>query len=139
MPPRGDIFGQSDPTAISRTFFVVQDGVTLNIVEALKIDPAWLHQHLQFLGMAHFLEGNYETAARLYRERISLARDIGRTWLSSSLGHLGDHAKARKIWADLLEINPNYLLAPRLGRYLFARPMDPESVMAGLAKAGRPT
>lgn len=108
---------------------------------AIRLDPAWSHQHLQFLGMAHFLRGNYETAALVFRERVMLAKDtdIGRAWLAASLGHLGDISEAREIWAELLKINPRFSIAARLARFRYARPADPENVMAGLAKAGLPT
>ncbi|MGE3932968.1 MAG: adenylate/guanylate cyclase domain-containing protein [Rhodospirillaceae bacterium] len=107
---------------------------------AIRLDPAWSQQHLQFLGMAHFLLGHYETAALVFRERILLAKetDIGRAWLAASLGHLGEIGEAREVWAELLEINPKFSIAPRLARFLYARPADPENVMAGLAKAGLP-
>ena len=107
---------------------------------AIRLDPAWSHQHLQFLGMAHFLRGNYETAALVFRERVFLAKetDVGRAWLAASLGHLGEVAEARETWADLLKINPSFSIAARLARFLYARPADPENVMAGLAKAGLP-
>jgi adenylate cyclase len=105
---------------------------------AIRLDPAWSHQHLQFLGMAHFLPGNYETAALIFRERILQAADtdIGRAWLASTLGHLGELDEAQDVWAELLKINPGFSIAPRLARFLYARPSDPENVLAGLAKAG---
>ena len=107
---------------------------------AIRLDPAWSHQHLQFFGMAHFLVGNYETAALAFRERILLAKDtdIGRAWLASALGHLGHIAEAREVWAELLTINPNFSIEPRLSRFLYARAEDPENIMAGLTKAGLP-
>lgn len=107
---------------------------------AIRLDPAWSHQHLQFLGMAHFLLGNYETAALVFRERVLLAKetDIGRAWLAAALGHLGEIAEAKETWAELLRINPRFSIAARLARFLYARPADPENVMAGLAKAGLP-
>ena len=37
---------------------------------AIRLDPAVRHLYLQCLAMAHFLSGNYETAALMFRERI---------------------------------------------------------------------
>ncbi len=107
---------------------------------AIRLDPAWSHQHLQFLGMAHFLQGNYETAALVFRERLLLAKDtdIGRGWLAATLCHLGETEEARKVWADLLTTNFKSSIKLRLERFLYARPAEPENVMAGLAKAGLP-
>ena len=116
------------------------DAVTA-LERAIPLDPGWSHQHLQFLGQAHFLQGNYETAALIFRERLHLAKDtdIGRAWLAAALGHLGEIDAAREVWADLLTINPTFAIGPRLARFRYARPADPENVMAGLAKAGLPT
>jgi hypothetical protein len=37
-----------------------------------------------------------------------------------------------------MKINPDFSITQRLERFLYARPADPENVMAGLAKAGLP-
>ena len=105
---------------------------------AIRLDPAWSHQHLQFLGVAHFLMGNYETAALVFGERLVMmpGTDIGRAWLAASLGHIGRLDEARKIWAELMQIDPGFDIETRLARFGFSRPEDPARVMAGLAKAG---
>lgn len=105
---------------------------------AIRLDPAWSHQHLQFLGVAHFLMGNYETAALVFGERLVMmpGTDIGRAWLAASLGHIGRLDEARKIWAELMQIDPGFDIETRLARFGFLRPEDPARVMAGLAKAG---
>lgn len=111
-----------------------------DLERAIRIDPAWTHQYLQNLGMAHLLLGHFETAAMVLRERLLLAKDtdVGRAWLAAALGHLGELAEARQAWAELLAINPSFAMEPRLARQRFERPADPELVMAGLAKAGLP-
>lgn len=105
---------------------------------AIRLDPGFSHQHLQFLGQAHFLQGHFETAAVVFRERLFLARDtdIGRAWLAATLGHLGQSDEARAVWAELMALKPDFSLAPRLARFRYARPSDPELVLAGLANAG---
>jgi adenylate cyclase len=117
-----------------------QDAIT-DLEHAIRIDPGWTHQYLQNLGMAHLLLGHFETAALVLRERLLLVKDtdIGRAWLASALGHMGEFAEARQAWTELLAINPSFAIEPRLARQRFARPADPEQVMAGLAKAGLPT
>ena len=111
-----------------------------DLEHAMRIDPAWTHQYLQNIGMAHLLLGHFETAALVFRERLMLAKDtdIGRAWLASALGHLGELEEARQTWADLMAINPAFAIEPRLARQRFARPADIDRVMAGLAKAGLP-
>lgn len=108
---------------------------------AIRLDPGWSQQYLQFLGQAHFLQGHFETAALVFRERLQLARDtdIGRAWLASTLGHLDEIDEARTVWAELMMLNPDFCLATRLARFHYVRPADPELVLAGLAKAGLPT
>jgi adenylate cyclase len=114
-----------------------QDAVPV-LERAIRLDPAWSHQHLQFLGMAHFLMGNFETAALVFTERLVLmpGTDIGRAWLAASLGHIGQLDESRKFWAELIEIDPAFDIKTRLARFGFSRPRDPASVLAGLSKAG---
>lgn len=78
--------------------------------------------------------------ALIFRERLLLARDtdVGRAWLASALGHLGEIEEACRLWAELLEINPSFSIEQRLARQKFARPADIDQVMAGLARAGLP-
>lgn len=107
---------------------------------AIRLEPAMSQMQLQFLGQAHFLMGNFETAALVFRERLQLARDtdIGRAWLAATLGHLGEVEEARAVWAELMAMKPDFDLAPRLARFRYTRPEDPARVLAGLGKAGLP-
>jgi adenylate cyclase len=107
---------------------------------AIRLDPELRHQYLQFLAMSHFLMGNYETAALMFRERIILAKntDIGRAWLASTLGHLGQVEDAKMTWAELSRVNPDFSIETRLERLKFTDPSYAERVMDGLAKAGLP-
>ncbi len=108
---------------------------------AIRLEPSTNHLRLQFLGMAHFLLRNFETAALVFRERLHLApdTDIGRAWLAATLGHLGEVGDARAVWADLMAIKPDFRMAPRLARFHYVRPEDPALVLEGLVKAGLPT
>lgn len=111
-----------------------------DLERAIRLDPGFAHQLLQYLGMAHALLGNYETAALVFRERIMLVKDtdIGRAWLAAVLGHLGEIVEARQLWAELLRINPHFSIEQRLANQGFVDRADPNSVMSGLAKAGLP-
>jgi hypothetical protein len=88
--------------------------------------------------MAHFLLGNFETAALSFRERLFLVRDteLGRAWLAATQGQLGEVNEARAVWAELMALKPDFRFVARLARLRSARPSDPETVLAGLAKAG---
>ena len=94
---------------------------------------------LQFLGRAYFYAGRYETAAALFRERIVLMpeTDASRGYLAAALGHLGEIDEARRVWAELMAINPNYSMAERLHRTA-VQPRQIELVLTGARKAGLP-
>ena len=120
---------------------VGRPGEAIPLLErAIRLDPGFSHQYLQFLGQARFLLGNYETAALMFRERLHLypETDIGRAWLAATLGHLGEADEARAVWADLMAIKPDFRMAPRLARFGYQRAQDPVLVLAGLARAGLP-
>ena len=109
------------------------------IERAMRLDPAWSQQYLHFLGTAYLLAGKYETAAALLRQRVFLVpgTDFTRAVLASALGHLGEIDEARRVWRELMEINPKYSFREHFSRQPF-RPEDVERVAAGLAKAGLP-
>ena len=93
---------------------------------------------LHFLGTAYLVAGKYETAAATFRERIRLSpkTDLSRGLLVSALGHLGEIDEARRVWAELKEINPKYSFAGHLARLPFTNPADAERIREGFAKAG---
>jgi tetratricopeptide (TPR) repeat protein len=109
-----------------------------DIEQAMRLDPALNSQSIHFLGMAYLLAGKYETAAALLRQRIILMpkTDFSRALLTSALGHLGEVDEARQVWAELMEINPNYSFAAHAGRQPFKREEDIERIAGGLRKAG---
>jgi adenylate cyclase len=108
------------------------------IEQAMRIDPALSGQFLHFLGLAYLLAEKYETAAALLRQRIILVpnTDFSRAILTSALGHLGDIDDAKRVWAELMEINPKYSFAAHVGRQPFKRTEDIERMAEGLRKAG---
>ena len=108
---------------------------------AMRLDPAHAEQYLHFLGMAYLLAGKYETAVTLFRERIVLVprTDFSRAPLASALGHLGEVDEARRIWRELMEINPKYSFSEHFGRLPFQRQEDVQRIVDGLAKAGLST
>ena len=60
--------------------------------------------------MAHFVIGNYETAATIFAERILLApqTDVSRAMLAATFGQLGRTKDAGQVWADLKRVNPKF-------------------------------
>jgi adenylate cyclase len=108
------------------------------IERAMRLDPATNQQFLHFLGMANLLAGRYETAAAALRERIRLVpnTDFSRSLLASALGHLGQTEEARRVWQELIEINPKYSFEEHLGRLPFKHEADAQRLTDGLKKAG---
>jgi adenylate cyclase len=108
------------------------------IEQAMRLDPALSAQFLHFLGLAYLLAEKYETAAALLRQRIVLVpnTDFSRAILASALGHLGEIDEAKRVWAELMEINPNYSFAAHIGRQPFKRAEDVERMAEGLRKVG---
>ncbi|MDU8943391.1 adenylate/guanylate cyclase domain-containing protein [Ovoidimarina sediminis] len=111
-----------------------------HLERAIRLDPSFRHQYMQFLAMAHFLKGNFETAVVLLKERVFLVKDtdIGRAWLASALGHVGDREGAQEVWAELMTINPTFSITTRMKRLTLADPAHEALVLEGLTKAGLP-
>jgi len=107
---------------------------------AMRLDPGFSQQYLHFLGLAHLLMGNNETAAAMFRERILLVpeTDVSRSALASALGHLGQFDEARQVWAELKKINPKYSFTEHMARLPFSDPAAVNKIAEGLAKAGLP-
>jgi adenylate cyclase len=110
------------------------------IERAIRLDPSFSQQYMHFLGTAYLTAGKYETAAALFRERMLLVpeTDVSRAFLASALGHLGQVEEARRIWAELKQVNPRYSFNGHIGRLPFRKRADAEGIVAGLAKAGLP-
>jgi TolB-like protein len=130
---------------ILRGGYLVNDGRPLLAVpfyeHALRVDPGMTHLFIHHLGTAYLFAGRYETAAALFRSRIELSpgTDMSRAYLCAALGHIGQHAEARRVWDELLAIRPDYSLRERLSRSHYRNPADPERLLEGLRKAGLPT
>jgi adenylate cyclase len=110
------------------------------IERAMRLDPAFTHQYIHFLGSAYLIAGKYEEAAASFRERIRLVpdTDLSRALLASTLGHLDDVDEAQRIWTELKQVNPRYSFAQHLSRLPFSNPADADRIKDGLAKAGLP-
>ncbi len=105
---------------------------------AMRLDPAGGSQYLHFLGLAHLMLGNYETATAHFRERIRLSpeTDLSRALLASALGHLERANEAHQVWRELMDINPAYSFKVHMDRLPFVDPTKVETIAAGLTKAG---
>ncbi len=109
-----------------------------DIERAARLDPDNRRWALHFLGIGYFVLGNDEAAAVHFRERIRLLpeTDLSRALLVSTLGHLGEADEARKVWAELMAINPDYSVDMHVARLPFRNPADAARIIEGIAKAG---
>ena len=57
---------------------------------------------------------------------------------ASALGHLGEIDEARRVWAELKEINPKYKFSDHFGRQPFRKAEDLDRIAQGLKRAGLP-
>ena len=111
-----------------------------DLERAVRLDPLTGHLYWHFIGSAHLVAGQYEKAVEAFRERIRLAprTDLSRGLLVSALGHLGEIDEARRVWAELKHVNPNYSFAEHLARLPFNNPTDADRIKEGFTKAGLP-
>ena len=109
-----------------------------HLERALRLDPASAQQFVHFIGMAYLVAGKYATAAAYFRERIALVpgSNFSRAFLASALGHIGEIEEARKVWRELLELDPEYSFERHIGRWPFKDKADADRIREGIAKAG---
>jgi adenylate cyclase len=105
--------------------------------QALRLDP----EHdltLHFLGRAQMARGDYQAAERnlcLRLERVPQS-DMTRAYLASVYGSTGRPEQARRLWKEMLEINPDFSIE-HLRRVLpYKDPAWFERFVDGLRKAG---
>lgn len=109
-----------------------------HIEQSFRLDPAVRQLYTHFLGSAYLVAGEYQAAAAAFRERIRLSpqTDLSRAFLAVALGHLGEGDEAKRVWRELMEINPKYSFAEHLGRLPFSNQADVDRLREGLSKAG---
>ena len=105
--------------------------------QALRLDPEfniWMHA----LGRAEFTLGRYADAEATFKRRLMHMphSDVTRAYLASLYGHTGRVDDAKRMWSELMAINPKYTpeLTLRILPYQDRAPLD--QFMTGLRKAG---
>ena len=109
-----------------------------DLEQANRLDPTNTHQTLHYLGLAHLFLGNLLNAKLMFTERLEYTRgtDIGRAVLAATLGLLGEDKEARRVWADLLDLNPNFDITDHLAKLKYSNPSDIGRIRSGLMAAG---
>ena len=132
------------PATVGRGILHIYTGEPVKAIpyieRAMRLDPTLPAQYLHFLGTAYFVAGDYETAAKMFKDRITANphTDLSRAFLVSTLGHLGRTEEARRVWQELKEVNPRYSLRDHIDRLPFRDPADAERIAEGVRKAGLP-
>jgi len=110
------------------------------IAVAIRLDPHYSSIVLHFLAQTNFSLGNYEAAVEQLRRRIARTpgTDSSRMMLAACYGHLGRLEEARAMWAELMQVNPDFSFAQRERVLPYKDPRDFQRIADGLAKAGLP-
>jgi adenylate cyclase len=104
---------------------------------ALRLDPqfnVWMHS----IGRAQFAIGRYEQAEATFKRRLIFmpTSDITRAYLASLYGHTDRLPEARRVWDELMVINPRYTIEHTMGVLPYTDPAPLERFVDGLRKAG---
>ena len=104
---------------------------------ALRLDPAmniWIHAQ----GRTLFALGRYAEAEACFKRRLIHlpGSDVSRAYLASLYGHLGQHEAARRIWAELVELHPEYTVDRTLRMLPYRDPAPLKRLVEGLRKVG---
>ncbi len=103
----------------------------------MKLDPQY-GMALQYLGRAQFALERYDEAEKTFNRRLihSPHSDMTRAYLASLYGHTGRVEDARRMWQEVMEINPDFSV-DHIRRILpYSDPSWFDRYAAGLSKAG---
>ena len=106
----------------------------------LRLDPFALPIARGYLGLAHYMLKDYETALTILQEFVSLApnHQPGRLWLASTYARLGRTELARAEAAEVLRINPRWTIKQFEPLGPFKNPDDAHHFFEGMRMAGLP-
>jgi adenylate cyclase len=114
-----------------------QEQAIESLEQALRLDPqfhVWMHS----LGRAQFSVGRYAEAEATFKRRLihMPSSDITRAYLASLYGHTDRHDEARRLWEELMAINPRYTIEHARQVLPYRDPAPFEHFVQGLRKAG---
>lgn len=106
----------------------------------LRLDPFALPIARGYLGLAHYMLKDYETALAILQEFVSLApnHQPGRLWLASTYARLGHKELASAEAAEVLRINPRWTIEQFEPLGPFKNPDDARHFFEGMRIAGLP-
>ncbi len=113
------------------------EGAIWSLEQALRLDPqfhVWMHS----LGRVQFSLERYADAEAMFKRRLihMPASDVTRAYLASLYGHTDRHDEARRLWEELMAINPHYTIEHARQVLPYRDPAPFEHFAQGLRKAG---
>ena len=90
------------------------------------------------VGRIQFVLGRYDEAEATFKRRLihMPKSDVTRAYLASLYGHTDRLDEARKIWRELMALNPQYTVEHTLRILPYLNPAPLEKFVQGLRKAG---
>ena len=101
-----------------------------------RLDPQF-DMALHFMGRALVALGRYDEAEIAFKKRLTFRpkSDMTRFYLACIYGKTGRHVEARKIWAELKEINPAFSVQHLVASLPYADPSWLDDIIDGLRQA----
>ena len=104
---------------------------------ALRLDPqfnVWMHS----IGRTEFALGRFDQAEATFKRRLihMPTSDVTRAYLASLYGHTDRLDEARRVWDELMVINPRYSIEHTMRVLPYKDPVPLERLVDGLRKAG---
>jgi adenylate cyclase len=106
----------------------------------MRLDPFHSAVYFQYLGNAHYLIGEYDTAYALIKtgaQRMPGYRPVF-VWLAAAAAQSGRSEDARRAAAEVMRLQPDFTIANWLQFLRLARQTDSDHLAEGLRKAGLP-
>lgn len=108
-----------------------------SLERAFRLDPqfnVWIHA----MGRVEFALRRYGEAEATFNRRLihMPTSDVTRAYLASLYGHTQRPDEARRVWRELIALNPRYTIALTLRVLPYSNPAPLEHLVEGLRKAG---
>jgi adenylate cyclase len=112
------------------------EGAIALYTRAYRLDPQF-DMVLHFIGRALLALDRFGEAETAFKRRLTFSprSDLTRFYLACLYGSTGRHEEARKIWAELLEINPSFSIEHLRTSLPYADPTWLDKIVDGLRQA----